>query len=86
MDAAAKFRDFFEDYFHGFGNDDFFAGNERKNGVGRPLYEFDEVRIDDEELIVEASELDHERDALYADFIADIALQFDGLSAALCEI
>jgi hypothetical protein len=54
--GPAKLHDTFQNILRGLANDNFFAAHERENGIGSLLDELDQIRIDDERVIVEASE------------------------------
>src|ERR1700738_657358 len=58
--VAAKRDDFFKNLLGGLQHNDFFAGDQCQNGVRRLLDELDEIRVDDQGLVVEARELDHD--------------------------
>ncbi len=58
-DALAERDDFLQDRIGGFQNNDFFAGDERQDGIRCFLDELDEVRIDHQRLVVETSQLNH---------------------------
>ena len=58
--VAAKGDDFFKNLLGRLQDNDFFAGDQRQNGVWGLLDELDEIGVDDQELVVEARELDHD--------------------------
>src|ERR1700730_17949149 len=57
--GAAELYHPFEDVRGAFANDNFFATQQRNDGIGGLLDELDQVRIVDQRVIVEAGELDH---------------------------
>jgi len=59
VNTAAEFSDLFQNEFDGFRNDNLFACNQSQDGVWGSFNEFNKVRVDDEEVIVETRELNH---------------------------
>jgi len=59
VEPALEFGNAFEHLLDGLAHDEFLSREKGDDGVGRVLDELDEISVDNQRLVVQASEIDH---------------------------